>query len=128
MFTLNQKGKIAALAACCMLSLAASVPAQSASQIVVGASQYQSQFGAPADGSKYDREIVVGANTRWVNVTSGQVVRFVVADAAGTNAAFTWDFDTWGGRVADLSRIAPAGMVQRPIRIYIANDPRYSGA
>jgi hypothetical protein len=126
MFTFKQKGKIAALAAC-MLSLAAPVWAQGPSQIVVGASQYPSQFGGPADGSRYDREIVIGADTRWVNVVSGQVVHFVVANAAGANA-FTWNFDTWGGRVADLSRLAPAGMVQRPIKVYIDMDPRYSGA
>jgi hypothetical protein len=125
MFTLKQKGKIAALAACCMLSLAAPARAES---IVVGGSQYQSQFGARVDGSRYDSEIVVAANTRWVNVVSGQVVRFVVPDKSGTNVSFTWYFDTWGGRVADLSRLAPAGMVQRPVKVYIGDDPRYSGA
>lgn len=128
MFTLKQKCKIAALAACCMLTLAAPVGAQSASRIVVGASQYASQFGAPVDGGRYDREVVVSANTRWVNVVSGQVIHFVVADAAGATADFTWSFDTWGGRVADLSRLAPAGMVQRPIKVYIDKDLRYSGA
>jgi hypothetical protein len=128
MFTLKQNGKIAALAACCMISLAAPVQAQGPSRIVVGASQYQSQFGAPVDGARYDREIVVGADTRWVNVVSGQVVHFVVADAAGANASFTWNFDTWGDKVADLSRLAPNGMVQRPIKVYIARDLRYSGA
>jgi len=120
MVMLNQKGRIAALAACCMLTLAA--PARAESE-----AQYRSQFGAYADGGRYDREIVVAANLHWVNVVSGQVIRFVVPDAAGASAAFTWNFDTWGDRVADLSRLAPAGMVQRPIKVYIANDPRYGG-
>jgi hypothetical protein len=121
MFTLKQKGKIAALAACCMLSLAAHARAESAAQ-------FRSQFGTSVDGGRYDREIVVGANVRWISVVSGQVIRFVVPDAPGGNAAFTWYFDTWGGRVVDLGRLAPAGMVQRPIQVYIADDPRYGGA
>ena len=120
MFTLKQKGKIAALAACCMLSLAAPARAESDSQ-------YRSHFGAYGDGGRYDREIVVGANVRWVNVVAGQVIRFVVPDK-GASAAFTWYFDTWGSRVADLSRLAPAGMVERPIKVYIADDPRYGGS
>src|ERR1700681_2635842 len=121
MFTLKQKGKLAALAACCMLSLAAPARAESAAQ-------YRSQFGASVDAGKYDREILVTANTRWVNVVAGQVIRFVIADASGATVAFTWHFDTFGGRVADLSQLAPAGMVQRSIKIYIANDPRYGAA
>ena len=121
MFTLKQKGRLAALAACCMLSLAAAAQAGAASQ-------YQSQFGASVDGGRYDREIAITAKTRWVNVIAGQVIRFVVADAAGGSTSFTWRFDTFGGKVADLSQLAPAGMVQRPIKIYIADDPRYGGA
>jgi len=121
MFTLIQKGKFAALAACCMLSLAAQARAESASQ-------YRSLFGASADGGRYDREIVVAANVGWISVMPGQVIRFVVPNAAGASSAFTWNFDTWGGRVADLSRLAPAGMVQCPVKVYIADDPRNGGA
>ena len=121
MFTLKHRSKIATLAACCMLSLAAPSQAESAAQ-------HRSQFGAYVDGGRYDREIVVAANVHWIGVVSGQVIRFVVPDTAGASAAFTWNFDTWGGRVADLSRLAPAGMVQRPINVYIADDPRYGGA
>jgi Heavy-metal resistance protein CzcE len=121
MFTLKQKGMLAALAACCTLSLAAPAQAESAAQ-------YRSQFGASIDEGKYDREIVITADVRWVNVVAGQKIRFVIVDAAGGNAAFTWHFDTFGNRVADLSQLAPAGMVQRPVKIFIANDPRYEGA
>ena len=121
MFKMNHKGRIAAFVAVCMLSLAAPVRAESASQ-------YRSQFGAQVVGGRYDREIVVDEHVRGINVVSGQVIRFVVIDVAGTSASFTWNFDTWGERTADLSRLAPDGMVLRPTRIYIANDPRYGGA
>ena len=121
MFTLKQNGMVAALAACCMLSLA--VPAHAES-----ASQYQSQFGATVDAGKYDRQIVVTASTRWINVDAGEVIRFVVADTAGTNAAFTWHFDPFSRGVADLGRLAPAGMVPRTIKVYIAPDNHYLGS
>jgi hypothetical protein len=121
MFTLKQNGMIAALAACCMLSLAA--PAQAEAD-----SQYRSEFGASIDAGKYDRQIVVSGNTRWVNVNAGEVIRFVVADTAGTSAAFTWRFDPFSRGVADLRQLAPAGMVQRTIKVYIAPDPHYLGS
>ena len=121
MFTLKQERSIAAFAACCILSLAA--PAHAATD-----AQYRSQYGSPAEGGRYDREIVVTPDVRWIDVVSGQVVRFVIADTAGPSATFTWYFDTFGGRVADLSRLAPAGMEQRPVKIYIAIDSRYGGA
>ena len=121
MFTLKQKGKIAALAACCMLSLAAPARAESDSR-------YRSQFGAYVDAGRYNREILVAADVHWINVVSGEVIRFVIPNTTGADATFTWYFDTWGGRTADLSRLAPAGMVQRPIKVYIGDDPRYGGA
>jgi hypothetical protein len=120
MFMLERKSRLASLAACFVLSLATTACA-------LPGAQDRSQFGAQVDGRSYDREIVVAANVRWIGVTAGQVVRFVVPDAAGPSNAFTWYFDTWGGRVADLSRLAPEGMVRRPINVYIADDPRYGG-
>lgn len=121
MFTLKQKCRIAALAACCMLSLAAPARAESAAH-------YRAQFGAAVEDGRHDREIVVTPNTRWINVAADQVVRFVVRDPAGTNAVFTWNFDAFSGGVADLSRLAPDGMVTRSIKVYIAEDPHYKGS
>ncbi len=118
MFTLKQIGT---LAACCMLSFAAPARAESASQ-------YRWQFGDSAEGGRYDREIVVAPNTRWINVTAGQVVRFVLADTANASAAFTWHFDAFSGGVADLRRLAPDGMVAPNIKVYIAKDSHYSGS
>lgn len=119
MITLQHKGKLAALAACCMLSLAA--PAQAGF-----ASPDRSQFGSFVEaGGRYDREIVVGAGTRWINVKAGETVRFVLP---GASASFTWRFDPFGGGVADLSVLAPAGMAAPSIKVYIAEDGRYYGS
>ena len=120
MFTLK-RNLVAAFAASLFLALA-SAPASAESN-----PSYRSHFGAAADGRSYDREIVVTADTRWVNVVAGQVVRFAIPGATSPASSFTWSFDTWGGRVADLSQLAPPGMLQRPVKVYIGDDPRYGG-
>lgn len=69
-----------------------------------------------------DREIVVTSSTKWVNVTNGETVRFVIA-----GKTFAWHFDTW--RDADsveLSTIAPKDINAPNIRVYVARNPRYS--
>jgi len=89
-------------------------------------STYRSSFGLPADGAPYEREFVIGPAASHVSVTSGQVVRFVLA--SDPSVSFTWNFDTWGGRFADLRRLAPPGMLTRPVQVYIGEGPRYGGA
>lgn len=67
------------------------------------------------------RTIIITTDTRWVNVTSGETVRFV----AGARS-FTWNFQT-GATIDkfDLNRIAPAGMLPRAITVYMAPNPLY---
>jgi hypothetical protein len=86
---------------------------------------YRSSVGAPADGAPYEREVLIGPATKHVSVTSGQVVRFVLA--SDPSLSFTWNFDTWGGRFADLRRLAPRGMLAQPVQAYIAEGPHYGG-
>lgn len=64
------------------------------------------------------RVIIITANTAYVNVTYGDIVQFVI-----DNKPFVWDFD--GNRAVndmDLAKIAPAGMVKQPVRVYIARN------
>ena len=86
-----------------------------------------SGFGVLADGKPYNRVIVVDKPTRWVNVVEGEVIRFVVRPPGAPDASFTWSFDTFGGRVTDLRSLAPHGLVDRRIDVYIAADPRTRG-
>ena len=99
--------------------------ALSATACEVTDAKYRSYYGKPSDPTAAQREILIKPDTRSVNVTAGQVVRFAFAN--GADSAFAWNFDTWGGRVAQLDRLAPDGVKLRPIKVYIGDDPRYGG-
>lgn len=80
-------------------------------------------WGAPAPVSAATRTIVITPDTRYVNVTGGEVVTFVVGDKA-----FAWSFN--GTRYVapfDLSITAPPGVLDHAVIAYIAPDPRYMG-
>jgi hypothetical protein len=70
-----------------------------------------------------ERTIVLGPDTAYINVTGGDVVKFVVGDKS-----FAWDFDTSGNITSfDLNQVAPAGMLDHKVKVYIARDPTYFG-
>ena len=74
--------------------------------------------------SATEHVVVIQPGTTYVNVTSGDVVKFVVG-----NQTFAWDFDNGGTPSAfDLQRIAPAGTLDHKVMIYVARDPTYLGA
>lgn len=82
-------------------------------------------LGTPVHDVTPDRSIVIDSNTRWVNVTGGETIRFVVRN--GAERSFSWLFDTYDRRVvADLAEIAPSGILNRPVKAYVATDPRYN--
>lgn len=75
-----------------------------------------------ARAERVDRAIAIDANTKWVNVTGGETIKFVA-----NGRSFSWLFDTYASSlVFDLDRIAPAGMLggQR-VKVYVAPDPQY---
>lgn len=76
--------------------------------------------GQPAMASG-QRTVTITAATRWVNVTSGETVRFI----AGSRS-FTWHFQT-GVTVSkfDLNLVAPAGMLPHALTVYVAPNPLY---
>lgn len=78
-------------------------------------------LGEPAPLASATRTVTIGSNTKYVKVTSGEVVKFVVGDKE-----FAWSFDTnIGDRGFDLSQIAPPGVVTQPVRTYLVRDPSY---
>ena len=85
------------------------------------------QLGRPGDEQRVSRQIILQPGTRWANVTEGEVIRFVVHSANGAQGSFTWDFDTFGGRNFDLGCVAPKGLLQRTVKVYLDTDPRYEG-
>lgn len=83
-------------------------------------------FGTALHEGRADREIRVGADTRWVNVNDGETIKFIVDTAEGPRS-FLWRFDTTTESVVELKRIAPAGMVGGNVRIYVGPNPQYLG-
>jgi hypothetical protein len=74
--------------------------------------------GSPVDPQDAQRVLVIQPNTRWVNVTQGETVRFVVAASQ-----FSWRFDGLDGRSFDLQTIAPPGVLARTVTVYVTRNP-----
>ena len=80
-------------------------------------------LGSPAPPTAATRSIVVTPDTRWVNVTGGEIVRFVVADNT-----FTWNFNNSPTVSSfDLRQVAPAGLFDHQVEAYVAPNPLYIG-
>ena len=75
---------------------------------------------APAvhQGGGITRTVVIDAKTKWVNVKEDETIRFVVGGAGGQKS-FAWVFDMQD-QSADLRQLAPKGMLDRSIRVYVA--------
>ena len=78
-------------------------------------------LGDPAPVEAAGQTVVITPETKWVNVTGGDIVKFVVGDKA-----FAWTFNVASGvDVFDLSRVAPPGVLNRRVDAYVAPDPKY---
>jgi heavy-metal resistance protein CzcE len=63
----------------------------------------------------YGRTIEITGGTKWVNVTHGEVVRFV-----SNGREFTWYFDGVSQpQPFDMTEIAPAGFVDHGVKVYV---------
>lgn len=76
---------------------------------------------APAQAA-VDKVVVVTDSTRFVNVTGGSTVRFVVGERS-----FTWTFQNGSAHVVpfDLQQIAPQGLLTHAVTTYVADNPLY---
>lgn len=95
------------------LSLAAAVQAATRLELL----------GDPAPARAATRTIVIAPDTRWVNVTGGEIVKFV----AGGHE-FVWNFngpDTINS--FRLNQVAPQGALDHPVQAYVAPNPLYHG-
>ncbi len=80
-------------------------------------------LGSPATPAAATRTIVVTPTTRWVNVTGGEIVKFVVGDQV-----FAWNFNAAPTvNDFDLRQVAPPGVFDHQVQAYLAPDPRYIG-
>lgn len=80
-------------------------------------------YGVAVAAEAAQRTITINADTKWVNVTDGETIRFEV-----NGRSFTWHFSTYPQISSfDLAQIAPAGITTGSIRVYIASNPLYRG-
>src|SRR5713101_2267748 len=71
-------------------------------------------YGEAANPAAAERTIVIGPNTRWVNVDHGEIVKFVA-----NGQEFAWDFDGLP-QSFDLKQVAPQGAIDHNERVNIA--------
>lgn len=79
-------------------------------------------YGEPATAdAAYDRTIVVTPQTKYINVTHGEIVNLKVG---GKDVA--WNFDGVAGGPFDLAKIAPDA--DHKVQVYVeTNQPRDGG-
>ncbi|HEV7914189.1 MAG TPA: CzcE family metal-binding protein [Albitalea sp.] len=88
-----------------------------ASAAAAGAAVPVKLLGDPATSAQAQRTIVITPETRYVNVTEGEVVTFVE-----NGQAFTWDFDSGAISSFALNRVAPDGVLDHPVTAYVARN------
>lgn len=80
-------------------------------------------LGDPISPASAERTIEIFPETKWVNVVGGEKVNFIVGDQS-----FGWEFNVAVSVSSfDLQRVAPPGMLDRPVIAYVETDPRYRG-
>ena len=80
-------------------------------------------LGDPAPLNAATETITIRPETRWVNVTGGDTIQFVVGEKS-----FAWTFNVARNvSTFDLRRVAPPGMLGHRVDAYIAPDPKYLG-
>ena len=72
------------------------------------------RYGEAASPADAERTIVIRPNTRFVNVSHGETVKFVA-----NGREFAWDFDGVP-QSFDLKEVAPQGAIDHNVRVYIA--------
>ncbi|RXZ36862.1 hypothetical protein D9O50_10440 [Oxalobacteraceae bacterium CAVE-383] len=78
-------------------------------------------YGNSVAADTYGRQITISPQTKWVNVTDGETVKFDV-----NGKTFAWNVDTFSNdTVFDLAKIAPAGIEVNNVRVYVAPNPLY---
>src|SRR5437773_3668857 len=100
---------------------AVAVLALSAASLSAFALTDADRYGETATPVTAQRTIVIGANTRSVNVNHGEVVKFVA-----NGQEFAWDFDGVP-QSFDLRQVAPQGALDHDVRVYIATTTMDGG-
>jgi hypothetical protein len=93
---------------------AVAVLALSAASLSALAMTNADRYGEMADPAAAVRTIVIGANTKWVNVNHREIVKIVA-----NGKEFAWDFDGVA-QSFNLKQIAPEGAIAQDVEVYVA--------
>ena len=79
-------------------------------------------YGRPAPLASATRAIVILPATRHVNVTQGEVIRFVAE-----GAEFAFFFNSPNTAAFDLRKVAPEGALKQAVTVYVRFDSDAEG-
>ena len=74
-------------------------------------------LGQPAVPEQAQRTVVITPATRYVNVTEGDVVRFIA-----NGKIFAFFFDSRAASSFALNRVAPPGVLDHTVTVYVARN------
>ncbi|GGI54959.1 CzcE family metal-binding protein [Oxalicibacterium solurbis] len=78
-------------------------------------------LGQQVDDAAATQVVIIHPQTRWTNIESGQIVRFISG-----NRTFTWAFDNSQDVSSfDLNRVTPPGFLDHRVTVYLTPDPKY---
>ncbi len=93
-----------------------------AAAAMVSAGELPLFHGEPGSDQSFDRVITVKPDAKWVNVMSGETVKFVDAT---TGKSFVWRFDIPNLATFDLAAVAPRGVLSHDrLTVYVAQNVR----
>lgn len=88
----------------------------------LGALPPVSLLGQQVDDAAATQVVIIHPNTKWTNIESGQIVRFVAG-----NKTFTWSFtNSQTIDSFDLNRVTPPGFLDHRVTVYLTPDPKYT--
>lgn len=87
-----------------------------------GGMTWQQRWGDPATDAAATKTVVIGPDTKYVNVTAGEVVEFVDG-----SKSFAWNFDGPYAYAFELNRVAPPGVLDHRVMAYVDADPYMNG-
>ncbi len=83
-------------------------------------------LGQQVDDTAATQIVVIHPHTKWANIESGQIVRFIIDGKTGTRT-FTWAFNNSQSITSfDLNRVTPPGLLEHRVTVYLTPDPKYT--
>ena len=80
-------------------------------------------YGEPATGDYVaNRTIVVTPQTKFINVTHGEVVNLKIG-----GKEIAWNFDGVAGQPFDLAEIAPEAALDHKVQVYVESEMQRDG-